>query len=65
MTDPDPASIRMAAFTAKDQTDRRAFLDRMSRPRGDTSVSFRIIDVDGSAAGTIGSFRIDPDRRSA
>jgi hypothetical protein len=27
----DPASIRMAAFTAQDQTDRRAFLDRVSR----------------------------------
>jgi RimJ/RimL family protein N-acetyltransferase len=54
----DPESIRMAAFTAQDQTDRRAFLDRMSRLRADTSVSHRVIDVDG-AAGTIGSFRID------
>ena len=35
----DPESIRMAAFTAKDWTDRRAFLDRMSRLRADTSVS--------------------------
>src|SRR5215210_4313048 len=26
----DPESIRMAAFTAEDQTDRRAFLNRMS-----------------------------------
>ena len=24
----DPESVRMAAFTAEDQTDRRAFLDR-------------------------------------
>jgi hypothetical protein len=30
----------MAAFTAQDQTDRRAFLNRMSRLRADTSVSF-------------------------
>jgi hypothetical protein len=30
----DPESIRMAAFTAEDQTDRRAFLDRTSRLRG-------------------------------
>ena len=55
----DPESIRMAAFTAKDQTDRRAFLNRMSRLRADTSVSNRVIDVDGAIAGTIGSFRID------
>jgi nucleoside-diphosphate-sugar epimerase len=27
---PDPESVRMAAFTAEDQTDRRAFLNRMS-----------------------------------
>ena len=55
----DPESIRMAAFTAEDQTDRRAFLNRMSRLRADTSVSYRVIDVDGAIAGTIGSFRID------
>jgi RimJ/RimL family protein N-acetyltransferase len=55
----DPASIRMAAFTAKDQTDRRAVLNKILRLRADTSVSFRVIDVDGAAAGTIGSFRID------
>ena len=55
----DPASVRMAAFTAEDQTDRRAFLNRLSRLRADTSVSFRVIDVDGAVAGTIGFFRID------
>jgi RimJ/RimL family protein N-acetyltransferase len=55
----DPESVRMAAFTAADETDRRAFLDRMSRLRADTSVSYRIIDVDGAVAGTIGSFRVD------
>jgi RimJ/RimL family protein N-acetyltransferase len=49
----------MAAFTAEDQTDRRAFLNRMSRLRADTSVSYRVIDVDGATAGTIASFRID------
>jgi hypothetical protein len=27
----DPESVRMAAFTAEDQTDRRAFLNRMLR----------------------------------
>ena len=55
----DPESIRMAAFTAADQTDRRAFLDRTSRLRADPSVSHRVIEVDGVVAGTIGSFRID------
>jgi RimJ/RimL family protein N-acetyltransferase len=55
----DPESVRMAAFTAEDQTDRRAFLNRMSRLRADTNVSYRVIDVDGAIAGTIGSFRID------
>jgi len=49
----------MAALTAEDQTDRRAFLNRMSRLRADTSVSFRVIDLDGAIAGTIGSFRTD------
>jgi len=55
----DPESIRMAAFTAEDQADRRAFLDRMSRVRADASVWNRVIDVDGAVAGTIASFRID------
>jgi RimJ/RimL family protein N-acetyltransferase len=55
----DPESIRMAAFTAEDQTDRQAFRDRMARIRADTSASNRVIDVDGAIAGTIASFRID------
>jgi RimJ/RimL family protein N-acetyltransferase len=55
----DPESVRMAAFTAEDQTDRRAFLNRMSRVRADTSASNRVIEVDGAIAGTIASFRID------
>lgn len=54
----DPESVRMAAFTAEDQADRQAFLDRTSRLRADTSVSYRVIEVDGAIAGTIGSFRI-------
>ena len=55
----DPESIRMAAFTAEDQTDHGAFLARTSRLRADTSVTHLVIDVDGAAAGTIGSFRMD------
>ena len=55
----DPESIRMAAFTAENQTDRRAFLDRMARIRADAGASNRVIDLDGEIAGTIASFRID------
>ena len=55
----DPEAIRMAAFTAEDQTDRSTFLARTARLRSDASVSHRVIDVDGAVAGTIGSFRID------
>jgi RimJ/RimL family protein N-acetyltransferase len=58
----DPESIRMAAFTAEDQTDHRAFLNKMSRVRADASASNRVIDVDGAIAGTIASFRIDDQR---
>jgi RimJ/RimL family protein N-acetyltransferase len=57
----DPESIRIAAFTPENQTDHRAFLDRQSRLRADTSVSHQVIDVDGAAVGTIGSFRIDDE----
>jgi RimJ/RimL family protein N-acetyltransferase len=55
----DPESIRMAAFTAEDQTDRRAFLERIARVRANTSATNRVIEVDGAVAGTIASFRID------
>ena len=58
----DPESVRMAAFTAKDLADRRAFLDRMSRVWADPSVWHRVIDVDGAVAGTIGSFHLDGHR---
>ena len=55
----DPESVRMAAFTAEDQGDRRALLARMSRVRADTSIWHRVIDVDGAVAGMIASFRVD------
>jgi RimJ/RimL family protein N-acetyltransferase len=58
----DPESILMAAFTTEDWSDRRAFLDRMSRLRSDPSLWHRVIDVDGAVAGTIGSFRINDQR---
>ena len=55
----DPESVRMAAFTAEDQTDHAAFLARMSRVRANTSASNRVIELDGAIVGTIASFRID------
>src|SRR5580698_1974109 len=55
----DPESVRMAAFTAADPADRDAFLSHMSRLRADPRVVHRVIDADGTVAGTIGCFRID------
>ena len=52
----------MAAFTAEDQHDRDAFLERVSRLRANPSVTHLVIDLDGAAVGTIGSFRIDGER---
>lgn len=55
----DPESVRMAAFTAEDPADRQAFLVHMSRIRDDPSCVQRVIEADGTIAGTIGSFIID------
>lgn len=55
----DPESIRLAAFTAEDQTDREAFLRRMARLRADPSATNRVIEVDGVVAGTIAWFWLD------
>ena len=57
----DSGAIRMAAFTSENWTDRTAFLDRMARLRADTSITHRVIEVDGVVAGTIGSFHIDDE----
>ena len=58
----DPESVWMAAFTAEDPSDRRAFLSHMSRLRDDPSIVHRVIEADGTVAGTIGSFMIDEQR---
>jgi RimJ/RimL family protein N-acetyltransferase len=57
----DAESIRMAAFTSRDPTDRDAFLEHMSRVRADPSTSNWVVEVDGAFAGTIASFRIDDE----
>lgn len=55
----DPESIRMAAFTAEDPADRRAFRDHMARVRANTDGSYQVVEVDGAVAGTIASFRME------
>jgi RimJ/RimL family protein N-acetyltransferase len=55
----DPDAIHMAAFTPQNQTDRDAFLSRMSRIRADPSTTNRVIEVDGALAGTIAAFYVD------
>ncbi len=56
----DPVAGRMAAFTAKDPEDRRAFLDHWSRIRRDPTVTARAVVVDGRVVGNVGSF-VDPE----
>lgn len=52
----DPVAIRMAAFTAPEHMDRKAFERRWSRLRADETVINRAIVVDAEVAGTIGSW---------
>jgi RimJ/RimL family protein N-acetyltransferase len=58
----DPVAVHMAAFTAPDHMDRRAFERRLSRLRADETVIAKVIVVDGEVAGTIGSWG-GPDER--
>jgi RimJ/RimL family protein N-acetyltransferase len=48
----DPESIRMAAFTAKDPTDREAFDAHWKRVRASTAVN-RTVLVDGDVVGSV------------
>src|ERR671925_1932840 len=52
----DPVAVHMAAFTAPDHMDRKAFERRWSRLRSDETVLARVIVVDDDVAGTIGSW---------
>jgi RimJ/RimL family protein N-acetyltransferase len=58
----DPVAVQMAAFTAPDHMDRRAFEHRLSRLRADETVIVQVIVADGEVAGTIGSWG-DPGER--
>jgi RimJ/RimL family protein N-acetyltransferase len=52
----DPQASRMAAFTAKDPTDRAAFMAHWARLLGDGSVVKKAILLAGRVAGSIVSF---------
>lgn len=58
----DPAAIAMAAFTPADPSDRAAFDRHHERIRLDPDCSLMAIDVEGTFAGTIGSFTMEGDR---
>ena len=55
----DPESVEMAAFTAKDPDDRKAFDTHMSRVRASADVIMRAVTRDGRLAGSIASFVVD------
>jgi len=56
----DPLASRMAAFTAKDPSDREAFREHWDRILADDRVTMRTVLVDGRAVGDVGSF-FDPE----
>jgi RimJ/RimL family protein N-acetyltransferase len=57
----DPESVRMAAFTGADPSDRAVFDARLARQRADLSITQRVITYDGRFAGSIASFVIEGD----
>lgn len=52
----DPVANRMAAFTAKDPTDREAFMARWTKILGDDALTKKTILLDGQVAGHVVSF---------
>jgi RimJ/RimL family protein N-acetyltransferase len=57
----DPESVHMAAFTAKDPDDRKAFDAHMSTVRTSPDTTLRAVTRDGGLVGSISSF-VDEDR---
>src|SRR3954452_2112594 len=57
----DPESVRMAAFTPEDPTDRARFDAQMARIRTNPTGTYRVITCDGAIAGSIGSWVMDGD----
>ena len=52
----DPAAHSMAAFTAKDPTDQRAFMAHWTRILGDATITTRTILIEGQVAGSVSSY---------
>src|SRR5215471_4242526 len=53
----DPEANAMAAFTAKDPTNRQAFLAHWHRIMTDPSNAIRTIVVDGQVVGSVSSYK--------
>lgn len=59
----DPEYVRMAAFTAKDPSDRVAFDVHMARIRQDPQLLLRAVLVDGAVVGSVGSYHLFGERQ--
>lgn len=57
----EPESVRMAAFTPEDPTDRARFDAQLTRIRTDPTITHRVITYDGQVAGTVGTFMMEGD----
>ena len=58
----DPDANHMAAFTAKDPSDRDAFLAHWSRILGDETITIQTILFDGQVAGSVLSYEDEDER---
>lgn len=58
----DPESVALAAFTAADPEDRRAFDAWIDRQRANPDVLYAVVTENGGFAGSIAAFTIDGDR---
>jgi RimJ/RimL family protein N-acetyltransferase len=55
----DPEAVRMAAFTARDPSDRAAFDAQLARVRTAPDITHRAVTCDGQLVGSIASFPIE------
>lgn len=58
----DPEAVRMAAFTAPDPADEKAFNDRMTAILADPEIAKRAIVVDDKVVGNVMAFDLDDQR---
>lgn len=58
----DPDANSMAAFTARDPSDRAAFMAHWARIRGDASNHIQTILADGRVAGSVSSYQEEPGK---